>query len=125
MTTANDHLSTSHQPGCLGNVRGGGGWPPRLERRYQDSPYFPGLDVLFWGIASMEAGLYSRSCREREGEHDEGSQMGGSAVDGGTGPDGRCFGAGVSDPRYPRRCDLSAVARPERGVLPQSRGDGL
>src|SRR6516165_12632820 len=60
-----------------------------------------------------------------EGEHDECSEMGGSAVDGGTGPDGRCSGAGVSGPRHPSRRDLSAVARPERGVLPQSRGDGL
>jgi hypothetical protein len=52
-------------------LRGGGGWPARLARWYhggiKNSPYFAGLTRCSGLIASMEAGLSSRSCREREG----------------------------------------------------------
>jgi hypothetical protein len=33
---------------CLGNVRGGGGWPARLARWYQEQPLLRRPDALFW-----------------------------------------------------------------------------
>ena len=40
--------AVADKPGCLGTVRGGGGWPTRLARWYQEQPLLAGLDALFW-----------------------------------------------------------------------------
>src|SRR3954465_14334260 len=80
-----------------------------------DHPSLASTRCSEW-IASMEAELSSGARHEREGEHDEGSEMGASAA-GGTGPDGRYSGSGVSGPRHPSRRDLPAPARRDSVVL--------
>src|ERR1700753_511701 len=70
-------------------------WPARLARRSREEFLASRASTrCSWVIDPMEAGLSSRSCHERERGRDEGSEIGGSAVDGGTVPDGRGSRAG-------------------------------